>query len=210
MNSSGRIGKQILWLKPLEQVDYDNLVENVDFTIINPRQICPRADGLPIDFDMVGKEWLLIKESQIPDVDYSFYRLNQVSRPTNIKDAELVNYNIWKIDYEMIRLSDEEIIAVVKQYENNANLSIQSECDKTKTDMIMPSVLISLANNTPLTDEQKAVHQRAIELGNLVKMNADNARNLIELVKQGLTPDLSTGWQTDSITPQCDFYNETV
>jgi len=210
MNSEGKIGKSIKWLKPLAERNYDNLVENVDFIILKNIHVCPVPDGAVILFEEPGCEWLLIKENQIPDIDYEFYRLNQVSRPTNIKDSELTNYNIWKIEYQIIRLEVDEIIANIKQHENAANIAIECECDKTKTDMKLGGVLIALANKIPLTLEQEAVYQRNIERDNLVSMNADNARILIEQVKLGNTPDVTTGWHTDSITAQFHFYNETV
>lgn len=210
MNSEGRIGKQIKWLKPVEQRDYNNLVENVDFIMINGSQICPVCDGSPILFQSDPmKEWLLITIGEIPNPDYTYWSINEVSKPTNTKDQILVNYNQWQINYELVERSESEIIDLIKEEERQANLLVMSECDKIKTDAALPAVYFALMTNQTLTACEQAVKERATEFANIAAINATNATNLINLVKQGLRPDIKSGWQYDSITKQCHYYNET-
>lgn len=211
MNSEGKIGVLLHWLVPASERDYNNL-KATDFEVLDYNRVCSRVDGMPIDFsgapDAENMEWLLIKEGERVNPDYSLYVENVIARPTNTKDEELINYNLWLIEYNIVRRSNEEIITAIKEYERQANLSVQSESDKTKTDMVYPSVLMAMASNTPLTEEQLAVKNRVTEIANRATMNAANAKALIELVLTGVTPDIKIGWQYDNISAQTAFYND--
>jgi len=212
MDSTGLSGILIEWITPLAQRDYNNLKEGIDFVIANQYKVCPNTDGSPIDFtgapNAENLEWLLRRDGLDVGKDPQMYGRIIVSRPTNNKDSEFTNYHVYKTDFIYKRRDNEDIISVIKQLENNANVSVQSESNKIKTEMKWPDVQQALATNSPLDINQQAVLTRVTEVANRATLNADNAKNLIDLVLAGNTPDITLGWQTDNITSQAAFYNE--
>jgi len=212
MDSTGLFGILIEWLTSKEQRDYNNLRENVDFTIANQYKLCPVTDGSTIDFtgapNAENLEWLLRRDGLDVGKDLQIYERIIVSRPTQEKDIEFQNYNVWKTDFMYNRRPDDQIISVIKQLESNANMSVQSESNALKTEMKWRDVQQAMATNTPLDDNQQAVLARVTEVANRATLNADNAKVLIDLVLAGNTPDITIGWKTDNITPQSAFYND--
>ena len=199
-------GILIEWLKPVSQRDYNNLVEGVDFIVLNYNKPCPVTDGSPIDFtgapNAENLEWLIKSIGNRAGVDYRLYVENIATRPTNIPDPEYPNYHQWIIEYNNIRRTNAEIIDAIRQMEAAANLSVQTEADKNKISMIAPAVNAALAQNLPLTEGQQAVYDRMIEVANKAEMNAANAKDLISIVEAGGIPDIDSGWEYDNITAQ--------
>ena len=206
MNSENLQGILIKWNKPLAERDYNNLQEG-DFTILNHNKPCPVTDGSPVVFsglpDADMYEWLMRKESQrLEGYDYRLFIENQIQCPTNTKDDVFVNYSIWKTEYSVIRRTDDEIIAAIRQTENEANLSIQSESEKAKMSMLVPAVNDKVSQGLTLNDAEQAVRTRMLEIADKAFRNAANAELLINTVKVAGTPNLDSGWEYDNITPQ--------
>lgn len=200
MNSEGKIGVIVEWLKPIAERDYDNLVEGVDFIIINPSRICPRADGLPVQFDNPKMEWLLRADGESISPDYNIYYETIVSRPTNTKDTELTNYNLFLNERVLVRRTNEEIVAVIRDKENEANNSVLGEAERNKLAMLAPAINVKLSSGIPLNTQETAVRNRMIEVAEKAMLNASNAASLISLVEAGNTPDVTQGWEYDNIT----------
>ena len=199
-------GILIEWLKPVTERDYANLVEGVDFIVLNHNKPCPRLDGGAIDFTGVPNaenlEWLIKSTGNRAGVDFRLYMENLASRPTQRSDSDYPNYHQWITEFGNVRRPNSEIIASIRQMEANANLSIQSESEKNKIAMMAPAVNAALAQNLTLTDSQQAVYNRMIEIANKADQNAANAANLIDIVQDGGTPDIDSGWEYDNISPQ--------
>lgn len=200
MNSEGKIGVIVEWLKPIAERDYDNLVEGVDFIIINPSRICPRADGLPVQFDNPKMEWLLRADGESISPDYNIYYETIVSRPTNTKDTELTNYNLFLNERVLVRRTNEEIVAVIRDKENDANNSVLGEAERNKLAMLAPSINVKFSSGIPLNTQETAVRNRMIEVAEKAMINASNAASLIAQVEAGNTPDIMQGWEYDNIT----------
>jgi len=199
-------GILIFWLKQLAERDYNNLVENVDYKIINPNKPCPNTDGSPVDFTGApgaeNYEWLLRPDGVKVGVDYRIYVENEAKRPTQTKDTEYPNYSIFLTEYGVVRRSNDEIIAAIRQMESNANLAVQGEADKNKMAMMSPAVYMAQAQNIPLTPDLQAVADRLTEVANKANQNAANAKSLIDVVIAGGIPDIDSGWEYDNITAQ--------
>lgn len=206
MNSENLQGILIKWNKPLAERDYNNLQEG-DFTVLNHNKQCPVTDGSQVIFSGLPEadlyEWLMRKEGErLQGYDYRLFVENQIQRPTNTKDTVFTNYNIWATEYAVIRRSDDEIIAAIRQTENEANLSIQSESEKAKMSMLVPAVNDKVSQGLTLNDAEQAVRTRMLEIAEKAFRNAANAELLINVVKAGGTPNLDSGWEYDNITPQ--------
>lgn len=199
-------GILIQWLKPVAERDYNNLVEGVDFVVLNYNKPCPRSDGQPIDFTGVPNaenlEWLIKATGNRAGVDFRLYMENIASRPTTTTDPDYSNYHQWITEYGNVRRSNTELTAAIRQMEATANLSIQSESEKNKIAMMAPAVNAALAQNLTLTDSQQAVYNRMIEIANKADQNAANAASLIAIVDVGGIPDIDSGWEYDNITAQ--------
>lgn len=200
MNSEGRMGVTVEWLKPVSERDYNNLVEGVDFVIINPNKMCPRVDGLPVTFDNPNLEWMLAKEAESVSPDYNIYYENIVARPTNVKDSELVNYNIFLNERKLVRRSNDEIIQVIRDKENEANNSVLGEAERNKLQMLAPAINVKLASGLPLNEQENAVRTRMLQVAEKAMLNASNADSLIQQVNAGNTPNINNGWEYDNIT----------
>lgn len=202
MNSENLQGILIKWNKPLSERDYNNLQEG-DFTVLNHNKLCPVTDGSSVVFSGLTEadlyEWLMRKEDErLQGYDYRLFVENQIQRPTNTKDAVFTNYNIWVTEYAVIRRSDDEIIAAIRQTENEANLSIQSESEKAKMSMLVPAVNDKVSQGLTLNDAEQAVRTRMLEIAEKAFRNAANAELLINAVKGGGTPNLDSGWEFDN------------
>lgn len=214
MNSENLLGVRIQWLtaKPSTPEGYAAAVKDVDYIVLNYSQLCPRIDGAPVDFTGAPNadklEWLVKNDVAAGAIDFQLYYEDIVEHPTMRVHTEFSNYHFYDIVHNPVRRTNEEIISAIKQLENEANISVQTESDKNKTDMVYPTVLASLAKNIALTAEQQAVLNRVTEVSNRATVNADNAKNLIAIVNAGGTPDIRSGWQYDNITPQTAFYND--
>jgi hypothetical protein len=206
MNSEGLRGIRIEWQIPSNQRDYSNL-KDTDFVVLNYNAICPRVDGLPIDFsgapNAENLEWLMYAEGErLTDYDFRIFIENQSQRPTNEKDTEFVNYNKFLTTYSVTKRPIADIIAAIRQLENEANLAIQNEGEKAKMAMLIPAVTTKLASGTTLNAAETAVYNRMLEVAEKAFQNAANADLLIELAKVGANLDLDSGWIYDNITPQ--------
>lgn len=199
-------GILIEWLKPASERDYNNLVEGIDFKVLNYNAPCSRTDGQPIDFtgapNAENLEWLVKINGVRAGVDYRLYMENVASRPTQNSDTEYPNYHQWITEYANVRRSNAEIIASIRQMESQANLSVQGEADKNKMAMMSPAVFMAQAQNIPLTPDLQEVADRLIEVANKANINAKNAQDLIAIVEAGGMPDIDSGWEYDNITPK--------
>lgn len=199
-------GILIFWLKPKTEINYDNLVEGVDYKVINPNCPCPQTGGEPISFagvpDSDRYEWLVKPDGKHVGVDYRLYKENEAKRPTNLACVDYPNYNVFITEYGIVRRSDAELIAAIRQMESSANLAVQGEADKNKMAMMSPAVYMAQAQNIPLTPDLQAVADRLTEVANKANQNAANAASLISVVESGGIPDLDGGWEYDNITPQ--------
>lgn len=199
-------GILIQWLKPVTERDYNNLVEDIDFRVLNHNKPCPNSDGSPIDFtgvpDAENLEWLIKSTGNRAGVDFRLYMENIASHPTAISDPDYPSYHQYVTEYGNVRRSNAEIIAAIRQMEATANLSVQTEAEKNKIAMMSPAVNAALAQNLPLTESQQAVYNRMIEIANKADRNASNAASLIAIVEAGGIPDLDSGWEYDNITAQ--------
>lgn len=199
-------GVTIEWLKPLSERDYNNLVENVDFIYINQNKPCSRDDGEPMDFSGMENanmlEWLIKEVGNTTSPDFRIYAENIVSRPTNIKDTDWPNYNKFVIEYSRVRLSNDQIIASIRNMEAQANAKVLAEGESAKAQMLSHDIYEAIANKQALTDDQQAVYNRLAQMNAIGLQNATNADSLIAVVNAGGTPDLDSGWITDTITSQ--------
>ena len=196
----------IHWLKPKASRDYSNLVEGVDFKVINPLIACPSTGGEPVSFagvpDAENYEWLVKPDGVHAGVDYRLYKENEAKRPTNVPCKDYPNYNVYITEYTPVRRDNVELIAAIRQMESRANLAVQGEADKNKMAMMSPAVYMAQAQNLPLTPDLQTVADRLLEVANKANQNAANAASLIEVVEAGGIPDLDSGWEYDNITPQ--------
>jgi hypothetical protein len=199
-------GILIFWLNDKSQIDYNNLVDGVDFRVVNPNSPCPRTDGEPISFEGAPNaamyEWLVKTEGVHVGVDYRIYKENEAKRPTDTPCQDYPNYNVYITEYTPVRRDNIELIAAIRQMESQANLAVQGEADKNKMAMMSPAVYMAQAQNLPLTPDLQAVADRLIEVANKANQNAANAASLIAVVEAGGIPDLDSGWEYDNITPQ--------
>jgi len=197
-------GILIFWL--LATRNYETAIEGIDYEVRNPNAACPNTDGNPIDFTGApgaeNYEWLLKPDGVHVGVDYRIYKENIAQRPTQIKDVEYPNYSIYLTEYGVVRRSNDELIAAIRQMESKANLSVQGEADKNKMAMMSPAVYMAQAQNLPLTTDLQTVADRLIEVANKANQNAANAQSLISVVTAGGIPDIDSGWEYDNITPQ--------
>lgn len=205
-------GILIFWLKPKTEIDYNNLVEGIDFEVRNPNAPCPETGGAPISFagvpDADRYEWLVKPDAVHAGVDYRLYKENEAKRPTNVPCDDYPNYNVYITEYTPVRRDNVELIAAIRQMESQANLAVQGEADKNKMSMMSPAVYMAQAQNLPLTPDLQAVADRLIEVANKANQNAANAASLIAVVEAGGIPDLDSGWEYDNITPQGFPFNE--
>jgi len=200
-------GILIYWLNPIDERDYNNLVEGIDYEIRNPNMACPNTDGSPVNFSGApgaeNYEWLLRPDGVRVGVDYRIYKENEAKRPTQIKDEEYPNYSIFITEYGVVRRDDAEIIAAIRQMESAANSSVLSEGEQNKLTMMQAAV--NRAYNLkllPLTQDLQTVEDRLIEVANKANQNARNASDLIDIVNSGGIPNLDSGWEYDNITAQ--------
>lgn len=198
-------GILIFWLKPKTEIDYNNLVEGVDYKVINPNSPCPQTGGAPISFagvpDSDRYEWLVKPDGVHVGVDHRLYKENEAKRPTNVACEDYPNYNVFITEYGIIRRSNTELIAAIRQMENQANSSVLSEGEATKLTMMQAAVNKSYASGMPLTTDLQNVEDRLLEVANKANQNAANAASLIAIVEAGGIPDLDSGWEYDNITP---------
>lgn len=199
-------GILIFWLKPKTEIDYNNLVEGIDFEVRNPNAPCPETGGAPISFAGVPNadryEWLVKPDAVHAGVDYRLYKENEAKRPTNVPCEDYPNYNVYITEYTPVRRDNVELIAAIRQMESQANLAVQGEADKNKMAMMSPAVYMAQAQNLTLTPDLQAVADRLTEVANKANQNAANAASLIAVVEAGGIPDLDSGWEYDNITPQ--------
>ena len=200
MNSEGRIGVIVQWLRPKTEIDFDALVEGTDFIVVNPAKVCPRTDGLPVQFDDPSYEWLLRKDGDSVSPDYNIYIENIVSRPTNTKDEELINYNVFLNERKLLRRSNNEIISIIREKENQANNAVLGEAGRNKLAMLTPAILVKVASGQSLNEYEQAVMTRMNEVNQRAIVNSSNAQSLIDVVNAGGTPDINQGWEYDNIS----------
>lgn len=197
-------GILIYWL--VAERNYETAVEGIDYEVRSPNAACPNTDGSPVDFTGApgaeNYEWLLKPDGVHVGVDYRLYKENIAQRPTQIKDVEYPNYSIYLTEYGVVRRSNDELIAAIRQMESTANLAVQGESDKNKMAMMSPAVYMAQAQNLPLTPDLQTVADRLIEVSNKANQNASNAQSLIDVVSAGGIPDIDSGWEYDNITPQ--------
>lgn len=202
MNTVGLIGVLIRWNTPLESRDYSNL-KDTDFEIISMSKPCPVSDGSPISFAGADGdyEWLVKKSgTQVTGYDSRLYVENIASRPTNVKSDEYTNYNVFLTEYQIVRRSNEEIISVIKQIEEESNANLLKEAGGTKIVLLGTSAASKQASGVTLTDEEQNVLTRSNELSTKCMQNAANAEALIAIVNAGGNLDLDSGWKIDNIT----------
>ena len=197
-------GILIYWL--VAERNYETAVEGIDYEVRNPNAACPNTDGSPVDFTGApgaeNYEWLLKPDGVHVGVDYRLYKENIAQRPTQIKDVEYSNYSIYLTEYGVVRRSNDELIAAIRQMESTANLAVQGEADKNKMAMMSPAVYMAQAQNLPLTPDLQTVADRLIEVSNKANQNASNAQSMIDIVTTGGIPNIDSGWEYDNITPQ--------
>lgn len=213
MNSEGLSGVLIQWLKPYNQRNYDSLVENVDYIILNYNKICPVTDGRAIDFtgapNSENLEWLMRSEGpRLQGYDYRLYLENSITRPTNQKDSIFIHYDKWLTSYSLVKRSNDDICKVIEQLENDANNQVQNESEKAKMLMISPSINAKISAGISLNTYEQAVYTRMLEVADKAWKNAANAKLLKDQVNQGITPNLDSGWETDSLTPTGYPFNQ--
>ena len=200
-------GILIKWLKPVNERDYNNLVEGVDFVVLNYNKQCPRIDGLPVDFtgaeDAENLEWLIKVTGNRAGVDLRLYMENIASRPTQTSDPDYPNYHQYITEFGNVRRTNAEIIAAIRQMEKQANTSILAEGDATKLNMMQAAVTNAYRlGQVPLAPDLQEVEDRLLEVANKANQNARNAADLIALVEAGGIPDIDSGWEYDNITPK--------
>lgn len=197
----------IHWLKPKASRDYANLIEGVDFKVINPLIACPATGGEPVSFagvpDAENYEWLVKPDGIHVGVDYRLYIENEAKRPTDTPCVDYPNYNVYITEYGIVRRSNLEIIAAIRQMEKQANTAVLAEADATKLTMMQSAVNKAYSMGLiPLTPDLQAVEDRLLEVSNKANQNAANAASLIAVVEAGGIPDLDSGWEFDHITPK--------
>ena len=200
-------GILIEWLKPVSERDYNNLVEGVDFVVLNYNKPCPNSDGSPISFAGVPNaenlEWLIKSTATRVGVDFRLYMENIASRPTQTSDPDYPNYHQWITEFGNVRRTNEEIIAAIRQMEKQANTSILAEGDATKLNMMQASVTNAYRLGlVPLAPDLQEIEDRLLEVANKANQNARNAADLIAIVEAGGIPNLDSGWEYDNITPK--------
>jgi len=199
-------GILIFWLKQKTEIDYDNLVEDIDYKVINPNSQCPQTGGAPISFtgvpDADRYEWLVKPDGVHVGVDYRLYKENEAKRPTNVACDDYPNYNVFITEYGIVRRSNMELIAAIRQMESQANSSVLSEGESNKLTMMQAAVNKAYNSGMPLTPDLQTVENRLLEVANKANQNAANAASLIAVVESGGIPDLDSGWEYDNITPQ--------
>ena len=199
-------GVKIKWLNP--SPNYTNILQS-DFEVVRSSHPCPSYYGDPIEGLLVGEEWLAIMNEDYPsDFSDKMFKLVQSTLPTNQKHPDFPNYNVYLTKFDRISRDLPELIDVILQLENEANMSIQSESEKAKMAQLAPCVAAKYGNS-PLTTEEQNVYNRMIEVGGKVMQNAANASALIAIANNNANPlntkktfDIETGWIFDDITPQ--------
>lgn len=208
MNSTGLIGVLIKWLVDKSQVDYANLFENRDYIVINPSKVCPVTDGSIVSFstdvaDSDKLEWMLRRSTVSSNPDFDIYYENYVQRPTSVYDDEFPNYRVFLNDIVLVRKSNDEIIAAIRQKEAEANASVIGEAGSDKLNVLYAGVVAKLlagSSLTSLSECEQNVYNRQVEVSAKVTANAANARMLITSVNNNATPNISEGWEYDNIS----------
>lgn len=204
MNSEGLMGILIEWLKPENERNYTDLKENVDYRVLNPNKECPVIDGSPIDFtgapNAQNLEWLVkTYGDRVPGFDFRIYIEDEYSSPTNLPHPDFSNYRQFKAVYSLVRRTNEDILNVIEQIENEANLSIQNESEKAKMQLLFPTVQSKKIAGLALEPFEQEVWDRQNIVSQKAWQNAANAKNLKDAIIAGLTPDISKGWEYDNI-----------
>ena len=194
-------GVTIEWLKPVNERNYDNLVQNVDFIYVNQNKPCTRDDGDPVDFSGIvngeNMEWLIRKTGTPAGVDFRLYAENIVERPTNEKDVDWPNYNVFKSDYVKVKLSNDEIISSIRNMESDANAKVLAEAESIKANMLSHNVYDSIAKGDDMTEDP--TYKRLKQINDIGLQNAANAESLIAVVNAGGMPNIDSNWITDTI-----------
>lgn len=203
MNQNGII---IEWLKDKSEIDLNNPIENVDYIVRNPSKVYPRSDGQPVTFDgYPNYEWLTKVSAPYPDVDNRFFIVTIQNYPSQIPDVTNPLIMIYTQKYGVERRPNEQIIDSIRAEEKAANNDLYLESDyKTMSVLCADYSAVVSEGNTP-SQEQINARVRVADVSAKVLLNAANATALIDAVTAGLTPDISSGWEKDNITPAYPF-----
>jgi len=199
-------GVKIKWL--VATPDYTNIKQS-DFIVVKSRHKCPNYYGDPVQGLASDEEWLACKEEGYPsDFSDEMFKLVQSTLPTNQKHPVFQNYNLYLTKYDKVIRDLPELKEVILRFENEANMSIQSESEKAKMAQLAPCVAAKYGNS-PLSDAEQNVYLRMLEVNGKVMQNAANASTLIAIavnnsdpLKEKLTFDVNSGWVYDDILPR--------
>lgn len=191
-------GVTVEWFKPQAEIDFENLVEGVDFRITRQLHACSKGDsGEPISGLSPNMEWLAeYTVDNYPDgsFDFDVFLKNTYTRPSLDTHPEFPNYRTFKSTTNLIRRDDSVIIENIEVAENTANLSLIGGGVGVKINALLPDITQKLSNGNPLNETEQYVYNVHTDIKQKVLNNADNANNLKAAILRGENPNIKAGW----------------
>ena len=199
-------GVNIEWLKPKSEIDLNNPIEGVDFIVRNPNKPYSRIDGQPVEFiGYPNYEWLTKVYAPAPDVDNRFFVVLVKNYPSQIPDVTNPLIMTYTQKYDVERRDNESIITSIRQEEQAANNALYLESDYKTMNVLCADYSAVVSEGNAPSQEQTNARLRVADVSSKVLLNAANATALIDAVTQGLTPDITQGWEKDNIVPAYPF-----
>lgn len=198
MDSTGLMGVYIQWLKPIAEIDFNN-VKSSDWQRIAEFG-CMVMDGSYFDVGE-GYAWMPREQGECPiDYDSRIFVLVSDTQPTNTPHSVWPNYKRMYTKYSLERRTDAEIIESIIQEEKMANNQLDLQADSETMNTFVLGYLVSKANGIPVTEAQVNAYNRQ---GDVQFKKAQNAGTRIEMIRQiGLgnyNIDISLGWERNDI-----------
>ena len=198
MNTTGLKGRLIKFIKPIEQIDFENLLPT-DWQFLDLYD-CPVMDGSA--FDLGDNTYWMVDERGPQPLSYDprLMKLNEDARPTNIKSETYPNYYKYYFNYITINRSKDEVKASIIAEEKLANANLDKEADVTTMNTFVQGYLAAKAEGIDPTEPQINAYNRQADVQVKKLRNADNRIDLIAQIEaDNYNIDISAGWYKDDV-----------
>lgn len=166
-----------------------------DVQIIHEGVAYPRADMQPVVGLAPDLEWLLHHEPFIaPEFDGRFYVRQTVRSITTDPHPDYAHLNQYRITYNLVKRSADEIIAAVDDIEAEHAEMIVEQRKRTKALLILWAINNRRIKGQSITAKMTEFEDKALVWAQKLWQNEVRRDAIVADVKANNEPDLDDGW----------------
>lgn len=143
-----------------------------------------------------GYEWKLLIEGVKPNFT-ELERLERTEVDNNISNSDYPHLKQIDIVYTKVRKSDDVIIGMIENAENNANEQLINHIDRLKVMVLYMALVHRKLNGDTITPKMQVILDKGDVYATKLWQNDTNLSNKLQELANNQDPNINTGWTNE-------------